>query len=83
MVSTVDTKSSREVRHTIEAVLQLSSTPELGTFNFLTWKESVQGQAEDVVTHRAKEGLSVEQARKPSPSHLLLQLIKVEAVWVQ
>jgi len=49
----------------------------------LSRKESVQGQAQHVVTQRNEKGLGVEQAREARPSHLLLQLIEAEAIGVK
>lgn len=67
-----------DARHTIEAVVQLSAAPQLGTLNIGARQEGVQSQAEQVVAQGAKDGIGVEQTLDTGPPDFLLQLVKAE-----
>lgn len=63
---------------TIEAIVQLSTAPQLSALDIGAGQEGVQSQAEQVVTQGAKDGIGVEQALDTSPASLLLQLVKAK-----
>lgn len=63
--------------HTIEAVLQTTTSAELCAFRFFSWEDSVQGQTEEVVGEVSEDGIPGDQALESGPTSLLLKLFKV------
>jgi hypothetical protein len=63
---------------TIEAVVQLSTTPQLSALDIGARQEGVQSQAEQIVTQGTQDGIGVEQALDTSPANFLLQLVKTK-----
>lgn len=66
------------IKLTIEAVVQLSTGPQLSALDIGAGQEGVQSQAEQVVAQGAKDSIGVEQPLDASPANLLLQLVKAE-----